>query len=249
MKIQQLIFTILVFCTITLTACGGGGSSSPTVATVSQGVLIDSAVEGVYFETKSQSGFTNSSGAFNYQTGEIVNFFIGDILLGSTTGATMVTPIDFVAGASDETNPQVINILRFVQSLDSDSNPANGIHITAATSVALTGQTLDFSLAEASFETAFNSISGAVLGGLSLVSVADAQAHFVSSVDFLDGTPTTPGDLDGDGDVDVNDFSMFQMTFGRCTGDSAFNADADYDQDGCVTFVDYQTWYGFFINP
>jgi hypothetical protein len=33
-------------------------------------------------------------------------------------------------------------------------------------------------------------------------------------------------------------------------GDRAgrFDAQADYDTDGCITFVDYQTWYGFYLN-
>lgn len=57
-----------------------------------------------------------------------------------------------------------------------------------------------------------------------------------------------PGDLDEDGVIDETDFTVFLTMFGLCEGADGFNAQADYDEDGCITFVDYQTWYGFFIN-
>jgi hypothetical protein len=57
-----------------------------------------------------------------------------------------------------------------------------------------------------------------------------------------------PGDLDGDADIDNIDFSIFYASFGSCNGSASFNEDADYDADGCVTFIDYQTWYGYYMN-
>lgn len=59
---------------------------------------------------------------------------------------------------------------------------------------------------------------------------------------------TTPGDLTGDGAVDGSDFSRFLATFGRCEGQAGYLADADYDGDQCITFVDYQTWYGYYLG-
>ena len=57
-----------------------------------------------------------------------------------------------------------------------------------------------------------------------------------------------PGDLNGDQVVDMSDFTVLIATFGSCDGNAAYNADADFDLDGCITFVDYQTWYGYFLN-
>ncbi len=51
---------------------------------------------------------------------------------------------------------------------------------------------------------------------------------------------SVPGDLDGDGDVDADDRSLFLSTYGRCEGNPAFLPAADYDGDGCVTLPDYQ---------
>jgi hypothetical protein len=62
------------------------------------------------------------------------------------------------------------------------------------------------------------------------------------------GIPPRPGDLDGDGDIDKDDYQIFVSAFGKCEGQVGFNANADYDGDGCITFVDYQEWYGCYIN-
>src|SRR5439155_7517537 len=51
-----------------------------------------------------------------------------------------------------------------------------------------------------------------------------------------------PGDLDHDGDIDGDDFTLFLNAFGHSQGQPAFNAEADFDHDGVVTLADYQTW-------
>ena len=50
------------------------------------------------------------------------------------------------------------------------------------------------------------------------------------------------GDLDGDGDVDADDYWAFLDAFGTCVGDPNYNPDADFDGDGCITLPDYQNW-------
>lgn len=50
------------------------------------------------------------------------------------------------------------------------------------------------------------------------------------------------GDLDGDGDVDADDYALFRASFGRSAGQTGYNACCDYDNDGVVTFFDYQMW-------
>lgn len=55
-----------------------------------------------------------------------------------------------------------------------------------------------------------------------------------------------PGDLDNDGDVDNSDAGLIKAQVGKCVGKTGFNAEADYDATGCVTYADYRTWYGHF---
>jgi hypothetical protein len=50
------------------------------------------------------------------------------------------------------------------------------------------------------------------------------------------------GDLDNDGNVDLDDFWTFLDAFGTCVGQPKYNAAADMDGDGCVTLLDYQAW-------
>ncbi|RJX27091.1 MAG: hypothetical protein C4531_14430 [Desulfurivibrio sp.] len=61
--------------------------------------------------------------------------------------------------------------------------------------------------------------------------------------------PDVPGDLTGDSVVDGDDYTVFIATFARCDGQAGYNGAADYDSDGCVTFVDYQIWYSYYSAP
>jgi hypothetical protein len=50
------------------------------------------------------------------------------------------------------------------------------------------------------------------------------------------------GDLDYDGNVDLDDYWMFADAFGTCFGNPKYLAAADMDGDDCVTLADYQAW-------
>ena len=66
----------------------------------------------------------------------------------------------------------------------------------------------------------------------------------VDALDTYDGTGPNAraGDLDGDGDVDGDDFRAFLATFGLKAVDDGFNPRADLDHDGGITLIDYQQW-------
>jgi hypothetical protein len=62
---------------VSLVGCGGGsGSISPN--TQMTGVFLDGPVSGLGYETSTYHGTTGTGGAFSYQNGETVRFFVGD---------------------------------------------------------------------------------------------------------------------------------------------------------------------------
>ena len=93
--------------------------TSGTVAVVNNGRLIDAPVQGVRYESGSVSGITGDLGEYQYEAGNTVRFFIGDIALGDAVeGKAVITPLDLVPNGTIDT-PAVINIARLLQSLDS----------------------------------------------------------------------------------------------------------------------------------
>jgi hypothetical protein len=63
-----------------------------------------------------------------------------------------------------------------------------------------------------------------------------------------DGADLTCGDLDGDNDVDDDDFTVFMGALGKCKGQPGYLEEADFDGDGCVTFFDYQKFREYYQN-
>ncbi len=149
--------------TLALAGCGGGSSSNADSSNTdsSTGVFVDSAVQGVAYQTTTQSGTTNASGEYEYATGETVTFSIGGVTLPPVAAKAVVTPFDMV-GTKDATNPKVINIGLLLQSLDSDKDPSNGITISAATITALQNLELsgdDFDTDDVSFKSKFAGVN------------------------------------------------------------------------------------------
>jgi hypothetical protein len=192
---KKSVFHILLgLCFITLAACGGGGGGdgggiTPSGPTILQGVFLDSAVEGLAYSSGGQSGTTDASGTFSYEQGATITFKVGDIVLGTANAQSIMTPISLVSGAVDETNPIVINIVRFLMTIDDDNDPSNGIQITTAVLNAATGQSLDFTLDISAFGSDSNVLNVIALltaatssGASPLVSEQVAQNHLNNTI-------------------------------------------------------------------
>jgi hypothetical protein len=119
----------------------GGGSGSGGGGTSGTGVFLDSPVAGLRSEAipSGKSSVTDDLGTFDYSPGDTVSFYVGNIFIGSAAGATTVTPLSLVADAALYSDFRVINIARFLQSLDEDRDPDNGISISAAVAAATGG--------------------------------------------------------------------------------------------------------------
>ena len=126
------------------------------------GAFIDGPVEGLRFQTTSQSGFTDATGAFSYIDGEMVTFYVGDILLGEAAGAATISSFDLAGIAPPQADADIvkavseathrlkptpldhaINSSVFLQTLDDDGDPSNGIRIPESLHALATNTEID----------------------------------------------------------------------------------------------------------
>lgn len=110
---MRLFFSALLFFVTTMSY---GENLSPTLV----GTFLDDPVQGLYYRAVdgTPSGYTDAAGKFNYQAGEVIQFYLGDqygIPLGSAKGKAIITPIDLVPGANGPGDPKVSNIAYLLQ--------------------------------------------------------------------------------------------------------------------------------------
>ncbi len=118
------------------------------------GIFIDAAVEGLRYETATQTGLTNADGEFTYQAGEQVIFSIGGITFPSVSAQSQLSPLNLF-NTSEYSNPGVINLSRLLQTLDLDGVPENGIELAdnihdlaSSASIDFTSDSFDANLAQ-----------------------------------------------------------------------------------------------------
>ncbi len=213
--------------TLLIAACsgdsssGGGGGSSP--GSNSRGQFIDAPVKGLSYRRNgtAESARTAADGGFNFRPSETLEFFLGNITLGSFltgTNTALVTPDIF----SDDRN-HAINITRFLLTLDKDSNPDNGIQLSLAVqdAAAQFTDTIDFVNFDGS---ALERFAQTANGGSprAVPDSATASQHLNESKrDIADGRFDYDKGVDSDNDG-VSDASD------RCP-----NSNATVEADGC----------------
>lgn len=202
---------------LSVSGCFSGSSSSsrddsPSApgAQVRTGVFVDSPVAGLdYRGNETPAGTTDAEGRFQYREGETISFSIGNLALGSATGAEVVTPLDVVSGAADMQDQRVLNMLVMLQTLDADGDLNNGIQLTEAirAEVSASAGSLVFDQPTASFRESLDPIvqtleeEGAFTDldprARRIVSSGDALEHFMRSTGERIEVTTTAGALRG----------------------------------------------------
>lgn len=193
---QKKILVTALAATFGLAGCLGDNGDDNSEPASMTGVLLDAAVDGTSYSASpsGKSGKTNAQGQFECKAGDTVQFKIGGIDLGSAACATTVTPLN-LAGLSSysATNEQLGNLLTFIQTLDEDDEPSNGIRIATDVANALSSKSLNFKQATTSFlgnmQTLLNGITVADKLGKTYGErtanqerVDRARAHFVEGV-------------------------------------------------------------------
>ena len=178
MKSIKYIASVLLV--LGLSACsGGGGSSTPSTATVT-GTFIDDPVQGLNYSCSAgTTGVTNASGEYTCNVGDNVTFRLGNISLGTISAqTTAITP--YVLFPTNTT--AAINLARLLQSIDTGA--VNGSIVINSTHAANIPANTDFT--NASFETATETALG-----ITLVSAYEAQSRMDTGITTGGGTVPT----------------------------------------------------------
>lgn len=168
---------------VALTGCFGDSDGTDS----GEAYFVDNAVIGLGYTCDNSDNlkYTGEQGLVLCGVGETVRFFVGDIELGSTTmpsETVVITPLD-LAPADDEelSETVVVNIARFLMSLDADQDLSNGIQIDSASHQDL-AESVDFEAGEEDFEDAMEVVLAALTsdlpdGPFELVGTDDAADH------------------------------------------------------------------------
>ncbi|MBU1667430.1 tandem-95 repeat protein [bacterium] len=202
MKLNFLRMVLITIITLLFAACGGGSSftetnttTPPTETTTYTGTLIDAKVVGARYEcgADTTSHYTDEDGKFEC-TAVPIRFYIGKIKLGeiSTINSDGEVRIqEFVSGVerTNTSDPRVVKIARFLQSLDEGGHPNDAIVISRARNALFT-ESIDI----ANFD-----LNDLVVkdNTIELVSESDAIAHLQLTVGITDGGTTDGGTTDG----------------------------------------------------
>jgi ELWxxDGT repeat protein len=149
---------------------GGDGDGDGGVTADSAGFFVDSGVAGLTYraEPSGITGTTDADGRYEYLTGDTIYFSIGDIELGSSAGSEYVTPMSLFPDDKD----MALNLAQFLQSIDDNNDPTDGITPSAAAVEALAG--INFTNDTTTFESFLRTKLPA---GLTFVSREVAMNH------------------------------------------------------------------------
>ena len=178
---------------LALAACGGSDSHNEPAKPVAQtGVFLDGAVEGLdYVAGSAAKASTNAKGEFICNPGDTVAFSVGGLALGSAPCGAVVTPL-VLAASTNVADDKVVNRLLALQLLDEDSDPSNGIKLTAEVKAALAGKTLDFAAVPAVFNAALSAHLAAV-GAKFAGRTVDAERRALAREHFEDTLASKAG--------------------------------------------------------
>lgn len=197
---KKNVLSMAVACVLSgvmLTACGGGGDDNGGGSNggnngggtdtgskpLHTAVFLDSVVGGLDYRCNDYTGVTNAKGEFLFDDGDTCEFALGNQRLGAVTlkaGNSLVTPYT-LAGDDKE---KAIRIAALLQTLDSDSNPENGITLDKA-------QVAQLGIIELGSDDAFNTslVEALKTAGLTkaVVSLAAAKAHLSATLAGVNG--------------------------------------------------------------
>ncbi len=121
MRKSSLIISSVAVAVLIFAGCGGGDNSENTTKTGTS-YYVDSGIEGVHYTCGSQTGITGKEGKFIFEKGQNCSFSIAGITLRTVEADQLADGKKILEND--------IEVARFLQSVDTDGNPDNGIQIS-----------------------------------------------------------------------------------------------------------------------
>jgi hypothetical protein len=223
--------------------CGGGGGGGDDGATLT-GVFEDALVSGLEYSTVPGeiTGTTSANGEFRYKQDDVITFFTGNIVLGFAMAKSSMSPLDLVPGASGIKDPTVVNMARFLQSLDVNSDSGvielpdgladsvNSWLISQAdTSFDFDPDVYDFDAMARNLMDYLESQMAVYSSGVELVSAEDAVAHMAGTL-----LGAYNGSYNGTYSGDDAGKWCFQISNGVITGTAWDTTDEAFDLAGAI---------------
>jgi len=180
---------------------------------IAVGTIVDAVVDGLQYTSGSLNGITKD-GAFEYEIGSTIQFSVGSVFVGEAKGASLVSPLDF---QEDSTNAA-----RFLQTLDYDGKPGNGITITGSTRALAADLPANFvkTLDQLSSDAQIKKITSATLGGSrGLISTEAAVTHLNSYATYAEIDRISTGDKVHGGSWNQRDTSDFSYGYDQPLGE------------------------------
>jgi hypothetical protein len=125
--IHKYYFLLFVFSTLIISACSDLEYEAQKVDSVREGQFISGynsetmqkqTVDGLRYETTTQSGITESGGRFKYMDQEYITFYLGNLKLGDEVRVEKyMSPVNLVPNAISVSNEKVTNITRLLLSV------------------------------------------------------------------------------------------------------------------------------------
>jgi len=237
----EIIKAFMLLCSLVITGCSdnnsdvdsGSAESSAAgdLAIMGVGKFIDGPVSGLYYKSGALEGFTNASGEFRYTVGESTSFSyegikIGEAKVGLVNGQSFITPRSFLTGREHEST--LVNILRFLQTLDTNNNHEDGISL-ADIDDAIKIPEINFNQSSESFaeDSNLQEVLTAAINTVELISSSEALNNFESASEVIG----LDADKDNDGTPDLYDAFPEDSAEQKDTDDDGVGNNEDTDDD------------------
>jgi len=172
MKNKYIQWILITGMSVIFTACGSSTdvinektTAKPTAK------YVDAPIEGVHYECGSESGETNSLGEFHFEEGKSCTFSIRGTILRKVAKGMIVSGAVVV-----EDN---LVVARFLQTLDIDGDPSNGITISPKVVKALDGK-LEIPDTKAEYDELVKKLEIAGVTVKHVVTEEEAEDHLAS---------------------------------------------------------------------